>query len=40
MEENIFFDMDTAVPPGLIVSEFVSNSLKYVFQAGIKELFD
>jgi PAS domain S-box-containing protein len=30
-EENIFFDMDTAVPLGLIVNELVSNSLKYAF---------
>ncbi|WP_440945333.1 PAS domain S-box protein [Methanosarcina sp. T3] len=32
MEENIFFDMDTAVPLGLIVNELVSNSLKYAFR--------
>ena len=32
LEENIFFDMDTAVPLGLIVNELVSNSLKYAFQ--------
>ncbi|AKB31615.1 sensory transduction histidine kinase [Methanosarcina siciliae HI350] len=32
MEENVFFDMDTAVPLGLIVNELVSNSLKYAFQ--------
>ncbi|WP_048162357.1 PAS domain S-box protein [Methanosarcina sp. 1.H.A.2.2] len=31
LEENIFFDMDTAVPLGLIVNEIVSNSLKYAF---------
>lgn len=31
LEENIFFDMDTAVPLGLIVNELVSNSLKYAF---------
>ena len=32
LEENLFFDMDTAVPLGLIVNELVSNSLKYAFQ--------
>ena len=31
LEENIFFDMDTAVPLGIIVNELVSNSLKYAF---------
>ena len=31
-EENIFFDMDTAVPLGMIVNELVSNSLKHAFQ--------
>jgi two-component sensor histidine kinase len=30
-EENLFFDMDTAVPLGMIVNELVSNSLKYAF---------
>ena len=32
LEENIFFDMDIAVPLGLIVNEIVSNSLKYAFK--------
>ncbi|MGB9927000.1 MAG: PAS domain S-box protein [Methanosarcina sp.] len=32
LEENVFFDMDTAVPLGLIVNEIVSNSLKYAFK--------
>jgi PAS domain S-box-containing protein len=32
MEENVFFDMDTSIPLGLIVNELVSNSLKYAFQ--------
>ncbi len=31
LEENVFFDMDTAVPLGMIVNELVSNSLKYAF---------
>ncbi|WP_424353403.1 sensor histidine kinase [Methanosarcina mazei] len=31
LEENIFFDMDTAIPLGIIVNELVSNSLKYAF---------
>ena len=31
LEENIFFDMDTAVPLGIIVNELISNSLKHAF---------
>ena len=31
IEENIFFDMDIAVPLGIIINELVSNSLKYAF---------
>ena len=31
MEENIYFDMDTAIPLGIIVNELVSNSLKHAF---------
>jgi PAS domain S-box-containing protein len=31
LEENIFFDMDTAVPLGMIVNELVSNSFKHAF---------
>jgi two-component sensor histidine kinase len=31
LEENIFFDMDIAVPLGIIVNELVSNSLKHAF---------
>jgi two-component sensor histidine kinase len=32
LEENLFFDMDTSVPLGMIVNELVSNSLKHAFQ--------
>ena len=31
VQENLFFDMDTAVPLGIIVNELVSNSLKHAF---------
>ncbi|WP_410509672.1 PAS domain S-box protein [Methanosarcina hadiensis] len=31
LEGNIFFDMDIAVPLGMIVNELISNSLKYAF---------
>jgi two-component sensor histidine kinase len=31
MEDNILFDMDIAVPLGMIVNELISNSLKYAF---------
>jgi two-component sensor histidine kinase len=31
LEENLLFDMDTAVPLGMIVNELVSNSLKHAF---------
>lgn len=31
LEENVSFDMDTAVPLGMVVNELVSNSLKYAF---------
>jgi PAS domain S-box-containing protein len=32
LEENIFYDLDTAIPLGIIVNELFSNSLKYAFQ--------
>jgi two-component sensor histidine kinase len=32
IEEDIFFDMDTSVPLGIITNEIISNSLKYAFQ--------
>ncbi len=31
IKKDIFFDMDTAVPLGMIVNELISNSLKYAF---------
>ena len=36
ISEDIFFDMDTSVPLGMIVNELVSNSLKYAFVNGDK----
>ncbi|MGB9939437.1 GAF domain-containing protein [Methanosarcina sp.] len=32
LEENVFYDMDTVVPLGMIINELVSNSLKHAFQ--------
>jgi two-component sensor histidine kinase len=31
LKKNIFFDMDTSVPLGIIVNELISNSLKHAF---------
>ena len=31
LEENVFLNMDDAVPLGIIVTELVSNSLKHAF---------
>lgn len=38
MQTDIFFDMDTAVPVGIILNELVSNSLKHAFQGREKGL--
>jgi PAS domain S-box-containing protein len=38
LEENILYDLDTAIPLGIIVNELVSNSLKHAFQGRDKGL--
>ncbi len=40
LEENIFFDMDIAVPLGIVINELISNSLKYAFPGGGKGLIE
>jgi len=32
LEDNFFFDMDTAIPLGMIVNELISNSFKHAFK--------
>jgi PAS domain S-box-containing protein len=34
--EQVYLEMDTAIPLGIIVNELISNSLKYAFQPGKK----
>lgn len=34
LNEDVFLDVDAAVPLGIVVNELVSNSLKHAFQAG------
>jgi len=34
--ENIFLDIDLAIPAGLIINELITNSLKYAFPGGMK----
>lgn len=34
--EEVFFDIQTAIPCGLILNELISNSLKYAFPLGRK----
>jgi PAS domain S-box-containing protein len=38
IEDDIFFDMDTSVPLGMIINELVSNSLKHAFSGRDKGL--
>jgi two-component sensor histidine kinase len=31
LEDDLFFDMDTAISLGMVVNELISNSLKHTF---------
>ncbi|MFI1772300.1 sensor histidine kinase [Thalassobellus citreus] len=37
---NVFFDIDTAIPLGLIVNELITNAYKYAFIDGLKGRLD
>ncbi|MBL4709347.1 MAG: tetratricopeptide repeat protein [Flavobacteriales bacterium] len=35
--DEVFFDIDTAIPLGLILNELISNAYKYAFKSNVKE---